>query len=414
MNFDKLKLIEPILKALRAEGYSSPTPIQAQAIPLLLNGRDIIGCARTGTGKTAAFCLPILQILRTNRDNNNPSRVIRSLILSPTRELAIQIEESIRAYGRYTGLKHGVVYGGVSQRPQVEAIKKGIDILVATPGRLLDLMNQKHVNLEHVSLFVLDEADRMLDMGFIRDIRRIISRLPRQRQTMLFSATMPAEITHLADSILYNPARVSVTPDSTPVESIEQGIYYVEKSNKKPLLIHILKNQVVDSTLIFTRTKRGADNISRVINKAGIIAESIHGDKSQGARQRALQNFKKRRAHVLVATDVAARGLDIEELALVINFEMPETPEMYVHRIGRTGRAGLGGTAISFCAEEEKQCLKDITRLISRQIPVVTDHPYHIEEFFKVKEPVNLGNRMKPGKRRTGGGRRRTGKRVRA
>jgi ATP-dependent RNA helicase RhlE len=376
MTFENLNLIEPVLQAIKTEGYISPTLIQEKAIPVILQRKDILGCAQTGTGKTAAFAMPILQILKGEQENNHNRKLIRSLILTPTRELAVQIGKSFAAYGRYTGIKHTVIFGGVHQKPQTDALRAGVEILVATPGRLLDLINQKYINLQSVSLFVLDEADHMLDMGFIHDVKKIISYLPAERQTLLFSATMPPEISKLAESILINPLKIAVTPVSSPVESVEQSLYFVDKRNKKSLLIHLLKDQSVITALIFTRTKHGADKVARDLNKAGILAGTIHGNKSQHARQRALNDFKARKTRVLVATDIAARGIDVEELSHVINFDIPNVAETYVHRIGRTGRAGLSGIALSFCDGEEKYYLRDIHKLISKPIPVIEDHPF--------------------------------------
>lgn len=378
MKFENLNLMVPILKAVRQEGYTVPTPIQAQAIPLILEGRDLVGCAQTGTGKTAAFAMPILQLLSGESRISRGLRETRSLILTPTRELAVQIGESLTAYGRYTGLRHAVIFGGVQQQSQVNALKTGVDILVATPGRLLDLMNQGYLTLEDISIFVLDEADRMLDMGFSHDVKKIISYLPEKRQTLLFSATMPPEITKLVDSILTNPVKIAVDPVSSTVDTIEQWVYFVARSDKKHLLKHLLGDRSITSALVFSRTKHGADKIVRDLAKAGIQASAIHGNKSQAARQQALNNFKIKRTRVLVATDIAARGIDVEELSHVINYDLPNVPETYVHRIGRTGRAGLGGTALSFCDQEERAYLKDIQKLISRKIPVVDDHPYTV------------------------------------
>jgi ATP-dependent RNA helicase RhlE len=378
MSFSDLRLIDPILRALKTEGYEKPTPIQEQAIPLILEKRDLLGCAQTGTGKTAAFAIPILQQLYTPQGAARPPRVIRVLVLTPTRELAIQIGESFQAYGRHTGLRHAVIFGGVSQNPQVSALRSGIDILIATPGRLLDLMNQGFVRLDTVKHFVLDEADRMLDMGFIHDVKRVIAKLPRERQTLLFSATMPGEIASLADSILKNPVKVAVTPVSSTVEIIEQTIYHVEKQNKKLLLIELLKNPAIKSALVFTRTKHGADKVAKDLMHAGVRSEAIHGNKSQNARQRALQGFKNGQLRVLVATDIAARGIDVDHLTHVFNFELPDVPETYVHRIGRTGRAGADGTAIAFCDPEERVNLRDIQRLLGKSIPVVDEHPWKI------------------------------------
>lgn len=376
MKFEDLNLIMPILRAVDTAGYSTPTPIQEKAIPAILEGKDLLGCAQTGTGKTAAFAIPMLQILHKEQRNVKGIRGIKALILTPTRELAIQIGESIAAYGKYTGIKHTVVYGGVSQYPQTNALRAGVDILVATPGRLLDLMNQRYIKLNQIKMFVLDEADRMLDMGFSHDVNKIIAQLPDARQTLLFSATMPPEITKLVDTLLSNPVKVEVTPVSSTVDTIEQTVYFVERKDKKSLLIQLLKNKSIDSVLVFTRTKHGADKVARDLANARITAQAIHGNKSQTARQLALNNFKLKRTRVLVATDIAARGIDVRELSHVINFDMPNMPETYVHRIGRTGRAGLGGTALSFCDREEKGYLRDIQKLIAKKIPVIEDQTY--------------------------------------
>jgi len=376
MNFEKLMLIQPIRDALKTEGYTTPTEIQGQAIPPLLEGRDLVGCAQTGTGKTAAFAIPILQRLHMERKGAKDARVIRALVLTPTRELALQIGESFSAYGRYTGLRNTVIFGGVPQRPQEVALRRGTDILVATPGRLLDLIGQKLIRLDQVTTFVLDEADRMLDMGMVADVKRIIAHLPSKRQTLLFSATMPTEITKLVDSLLTDPVKIAVTPISSTVDIIQQSVYFVGKNQKRSLLVHLLDNRDITSALVFSRTKHGADRITRDLAKAGVQAQAIHGDKSQSARQLALGNFKSRKTRVLVATDIAARGIDVEELSYVINFDLPNIPETYVHRIGRTGRAGSSGVAISFCDVEEKPYLKDIQKLISKSIPVIEDHPY--------------------------------------
>lgn len=398
MTFENLNLVEPILKALQEEGYETPTPIQGKAIPIVLNGKDLLGCAQTGTGKTAAFSIPIIQKLY-ERDRSKGRRDIKALVLTPTRELAIQINESFEAYGRYTGVNHVVIFGGVSQVPQVETLKKGVDVLIATPGRLLDLVGQGLVHLDTLDYFVLDEADRMLDMGFIHDIKRILPLLPKKRQTLFFSATMPPEIAKLADTILCQPEKVAVTPPASTVDMIEQSVYYVEKADKKDLLIELLKNSEIESALVFSRTKYGADKISRFLNKAGISADAIHGEKSQTARQRALANFKEHKIRVLVATDIAARGIDVEELGCVFNNDLPEVPETYVHRIGRTGRAGRSGVAVSFCSSEELPLLKDIQKLIGKIIPVVEDHAFvsdtgmaarkAAEEQLKVKAKEN-------------------------
>ena len=371
MRFKELNIIEPILEALKTEGYDMPTPIQEQAIPAIFAGKDLLGCAQTGTGKTAAFAIPLLQILNRERINEKENHSIKALILAPTRELAIQTGECLSAYGKHISVTHTVIFGGVSQVPQTEALRAGVDILVATPGRLLDLMMQGYIKLDHVKYFVLDEADRMLDMGFFRDMRKIMAKLPVTKQTMLFSATMPPEITSLVDNILSNPVRVEVAPVSSTVDIIDQTVYFVDKKDKKALLIKLLSNKSVDSALVFTRTKHGADKIVRDLAKASIKAQAIHGNKSQTARQLALNNFKAKRTRVLVATDIAARGIDVQELSHVINYDLPNIPETYVHRIGRTGRAGMGGTAVSFCDKEEREYLRDIQKLISRKIPVI-------------------------------------------
>ena len=378
MSFENLNLSEPILKALKTEGYTTPTPIQEQSIPIILDRKDLLGCAQTGTGKTAAFAIPILQILEGGKIYDQGPRAIKCLILTPTRELAIQIGESFTAYGRHTGMKHTVIFGGVSQGSQVSALKSGVDILIATPGRLLDLINQKFVQLHYLKIFVLDEADRMLDMGFIHDVKKIITKIPQKRQTLFFSATMPDEIQKLANTILVNPEKVEVTPASSTADTIDQSLFFVEKNDKKKLLIHILNDKSIKSALIFSRTKHGADKITKDLVKAGIKTEAIHGNKSQNARQKALSNFKSGQIKALIATDIAARGIDIDELSHVINFELPNIPETYVHRIGRTGRAGSSGIAYSFCDEEEMEYLKDIQKLIGKEIPIIEDQPYHM------------------------------------
>ena len=379
MLFTDLKIIEPILNALRKEGYTKPTPIQQAAIPHILAGKDLLGCAQTGTGKTAAFAIPMLQLLSKPHPAVPGQRPIRALILTPTRELAIQIQESFKAYGSEIRLKNLVVFGGVNQQPQTQALQRGVDILVATPGRLLDLMSQGYINLKDIEIFVLDEADRMLDMGFVHDVKKIITKIPVKRQTLFFSATMPKEIQGLANAILTNPVKVEVTPESTTAETIEQSIYFVEKNNKRALLADILKDKSIETALVFTRTKHGADKVVKDLVRIGIKAEAIHGNKSQNARQRALGNFKDRITRILVATDIAARGIDVDELTHVINYELPNVPETYVHRIGRTGRAGLSGIALSFCELEELPYLKDIQKLIGKEIPKETNHPYHID-----------------------------------
>ncbi|WP_443946043.1 DEAD/DEAH box helicase [Pedobacter sp. AW1-32] len=376
MLFKELNLIEPILKALETEGYTQPTPIQEQSIPTILKGTDLLGCAQTGTGKTAAFAIPMLQLLHQKHINTKATKNIKALVLTPTRELAIQIEESFKAYGRNLNLRHLVIFGGVGQQAQTDALKKGVDILVATPGRLLDLMNQGFISLNTIELFVLDEADRMLDMGFIHDVKKVVAKLPSKRQTLFFSATMPDEIQKLANTILSNPTKVEVTPISSTAETINQSVYFVDKPDKKKLLIHLLSNADIETALVFTRTKHGADRIAKDLGHAGIKAAAIHGNKSQNARQRALTEFKEKKIRVLVATDIAARGIDIEQLAYVFNYELPNIPESYVHRIGRTGRAGANGSAISFCDAEENDYLLDIQKLIKMTLPIVEDHPY--------------------------------------
>lgn len=375
MLFQELQLIEPILQALKTEGYSTPTPIQQQAIPLILQGNDLLGCAQTGTGKTAAFAIPMLQLLHKN-PNRSSAKLVRALVLTPTRELAIQIDESFAAYGRHTGLKHQVIFGGVSQHSQVQGLQRGTDILVATPGRLLDLMSQGYIDLKNLELFVLDEADRMLDMGFVHDVKKVIAKLPAKRQSLFFSATMPKEILSLAGTILRDPKKVEVTPVSSTADTINQSLYFVEKTDKPKLLKHILQDDSIRTALVFSRTKHGADRVARDLNKAGIRAEAIHGNKSQNARQNALSNFKAQKIRVLVATDIAARGIDVDELSHVINFDIPNVPETYVHRIGRTGRAGANGIAFSFCDSEEQAYLRDIHKLIAKTIPVIDEHPY--------------------------------------
>lgn len=377
MTFENLNIIAPILEALKDLGYSEPTPIQAQAIPILLQGRDLLGCAQTGTGKTCAFVVPILQLMQERTDLRAKGKRIKALIVTPTRELALQIDESVRDYGKnIAGLRHTVIFGGVKQGSQTNELHKGIDILTATPGRLLDLMQQGFIDLREVEYFVLDEADRMLDMGFIHDVRKIIAKLPAKRQSLYFSATMPPEIVELSQKILNNPAKVTVTPPATTAERVEQGVYFVDKGNKNALLIHLLKNPEISRALVFSRTKHGANKIAKVLTKSGIGAEAIHGNKSQGARVAALEGFKNGRLRVLVATDIAARGIDIDDLSHVIQYDLPNIPETYVHRIGRTGRAGASGIALAFCDAEERVYLRDIERLIRLRVDVVEKHPY--------------------------------------
>ena len=374
MTFTELKIAPPILKALDQAHYKHPTPIQVQAIPPALLGRDLLGCAQTGTGKTAAFAVPTLQrLMQTGRPEK---RRIRSLILTPTRELALQIHESLITYGRHTGLRSCVIFGGVSQKQQEIELRQGIDILVATPGRLLDLLGQKLVSLQDIEILTLDEADRMLDMGFIHDVKRIIAQVPTRRQTLFFSATMPEEIVKLSNAMLIDPVHVSISPESPTVEKIQQTVYFVDKVNKRHLLSHLLSDTNLDSVLVFTRTKHGADRVARDLTRDQVSAQAIHGNKSQNARQRALSDFKNKSTRVLVATDIAARGIDIDGLTYVVNYDLPEVPETYVHRIGRSGRAGNHGTSLSFCDFEEKKLLKDIEKLIAKSIPVVDDHPY--------------------------------------
>jgi ATP-dependent RNA helicase RhlE len=396
MAFKNLGIIEPILKALTNEGYTTPTPIQQKAIPIVLEGTDLLGCAQTGTGKTAAFAIPILQLLSSQKQRR-PG--IKSLILTPTRELAIQIDESFASYGKFTGIRHTVIFGGVSQLHQVNALKRGIDVLVATPGRLLDLINQKFVDLRQLEIFVLDEADRMLDMGFIHDVKKIIALLPQKRQTLFFSATMPPEIQKLSDSLLTRPAKVEVTPPSSTVEKIEQQVYLTTKGDKPKLLIYLMEKKQIGSALVFTRTKHGADKVVKFLVKEGVKAAAIHGNKSQNARQNALKDFKSGKLQILVATDIAARGIDIDELANVFNFDLPNIPETYVHRIGRTGRAGNSGIAMSFCDSEELKDLKAIEKLIGKTIPVIRDHPYAVEGMI-AKAPEKKKPQQQRSKRR--------------
>lgn len=376
MKFNELDLIEPIMKALEEENYSQPTSIQEQAIPLILRRKDVLGSAQTGTGKTAAFAIPILQHLYLDRQQDKTRRGVKALIITPTRELAIQIGESFTAYGRHTGIRNTVIFGGVKQASQVQALRRGVDVLVATPGRLLDLIDQRIISLKHIDYFVLDEADRMLDMGFIHDIRKVLTLLPKHRQSLFFSATMPSNIVSLSQKILQNPEKVEVAPTSSTAETIEQALYYTNKSAKKDLLFHILKNKDIDHALIFTKTKHGADRVGRNLAKQKITCGVIHGNKSQVQRQKALVNFKAGKLRVLVATDIAARGIDIDKLKYVINYDIPNIAETYVHRIGRSGRAGEEGRAISMCEPEENVYVKDIEKLIKLKITVVKDNPF--------------------------------------
>lgn len=367
MTFKELHIIDPIIRALNKKGYTTPTPIQRKAITPALNQRDILGLAQTGTGKTAAFSIPIIQQLQLETTAGK-KREIKALILTPTRELAIQINECLKEYTHYTDIRHGVIFGGVKQKAQVDELKRGIDILVATPGRLLDLMQQGFIKLHSIRHFVLDEADRMLDMGFIHDIKRLLPKLPKNKQTLFFSATMPSSIATLSKSILQDPVKIEVTPTSSTVEAIEQHLYFVEKQEKRKLLLNVLKENRKKSVLIFSRTKHGADRIARMLCRSGIASAAIHGNKSQNARQQALSDFKSHKIQTLIATDIAARGIDIEDLDLVINYDMPDIAETYVHRIGRTGRAGNTGTALTFCSEEEKIKLKEIQKLTGKRL----------------------------------------------
>jgi ATP-dependent RNA helicase RhlE len=410
VSFNNLELIEPLLRALQHEGYSKPTPVQEQAIPGILQHRDLLACAQTGTGKTAAFAIPILQLMFQQKQigylqkktGTADRRNIQTLILTPTRELAIQIDESFKAYGRYLGLNSLVIFGGVPKFNQVKALRQGVDILVATPGRLLDLVQQRQISLNEIKYFVLDEADRMLDMGFVHDVKRVIAKLPVKKQTLFFSATMPPEIVQLSRLLLQDPVKIEVTPVSSTVDTINQSICFVEKQNKRLLLAHLLSDDSIKTALVFTRTKHGADRVARDLNRNGIHAQAIHGNKSQNERQRALNDFINRRTRVLVATDIAARGIDIDDLTHVINFDLPDVPETYVHRIGRTGRAGASGTAISFCDYEEKISLSDIQKLIGKKIPIIKDHPYdvalmHPQASVPVQQSSSFNKRRNPG-----------------
>ncbi len=388
MTFNDLQLHRTIQQALTDEGYENPTPIQQQAIPIILDGTDLVGCAQTGTGKTAAFAIPILNYLHRIVSSNTKRKLIRTLVVTPTRELAIQIDESFATYGKYTNIRSMVIFGGVNQTSQVDQLKKGIDILIATPGRLLDLHKQGFIDLDHLHHLVLDEADQMLDMGFINDVRKIIKLTPSNRQTLLFSATMPMAIRELADSFLTKPKYVSVTPVSSTAETVNQKVYFVGKEDKRKLLYHIIRNDAIKNVLVFSRTKHGADNVVKALKKQGVTAEAIHGDKSQNARQRVLEAFKNKEIDVLVATDIAARGIDIESLPFVINFDIPNISETYVHRIGRTGRAGNSGLAISFCGKDELTYWKDIEKLIRIKVKVVENHPF---PYTDVENNANLG-----------------------
>ena len=401
--FSGLGLNEPILRALSAQDHTTPTPIQTQAIPPLLAGKDLLGIAQTGTGKTAAFALPILQTLAAGPAKGGP-RKARALILAPTRELAIQIGQAINAYGRHLSLQQTVIFGGVGQRPQVDALRRGVDIIVATPGRLLDLMQQKHLHLDGIEHFVLDEADRMLDMGFIRDVKKIVATLPKRRQTLFFSATMPNAVSGLAGAILHEPVRVSVTPAATPVERIAQSVYFLAADQKRERLAEILRDPALDRIIVFTRTKHRADRVAQNLVKAGVVAEAIHGNKGQGARQRALKNFRDGRARVLVATDIAARGIDVDGVSHVVNYELPNVPEDYVHRIGRTARAGASGTAIAFCDPSEQPYLRDIEKLTRHTLTVAGGEPARHEPSPKKSggnnRPARQNRRRRPGAQR--------------
>jgi ATP-dependent RNA helicase RhlE len=412
MTFDELNLNETLLRAVRAEGYDTPTPIQAKAIPHVLEGRDLLGCAQTGTGKTAAFALPILHRIAAAGRPPKGRRDPRVLVLAPTRELAAQIGESFTAYGQGTGLSTFVIFGGVGQNPQVQALRRGVDILVATPGRLLDLVQQRCVDLRRVEVLVLDEADRMLDMGFIHDVRRILQVVPEKRQSLLFSATMPKEIEALASRILQNPVQVAVTPVATTAEKIDQRVHFVERSDKRALLVHLLEDHAIERALVFTRTKHGANRVVQQLDRAGIRGEAIHGNKSQGARERALKNFKAGTTRLLIATDIAARGIDVDGITHVVNYDLPNEPDTYVHRIGRTARAGASGIALSFCDESERDYLVDIERLIQQRIAVVEDHPYRSTRpapgptsLEGGSAPARGGQRSRAGRGGGGGGR---------
>ena len=405
MTFKDLGIIEPILKALEAEGYTHPTPIQEQSIPILLEGKDLLGCAQTGTGKTAAFSIPIIQHIHNEEVHEKGRRKVKALIVTPTRELAIQIGENCTKYGKFAGVNNTVIFGGVKQSAQTRALSNGVDILVATPGRLLDLMNQGYISLKDVKYCVLDEADHMLDMGFIHDIKKVIAALPKQRQSLFFSATMPQSIVKLSQSILGTPEKVTIKPEQATADKVEQALYYVSKKSKTKLLVHLIQQNEIDSVLVFSRTKHGANKIVKQLDKVQIKAEAIHGNKSQGARQRALENFKNRETRVLIATDIAARGIDVSQLELVINFDLPNIPETYVHRIGRTGRAKNSGIAISFCDIEERPYLRDIQKLIDFKIPVVTKHPFadEVEELPTKKAPTRGQKNHTKAQRRSGG-----------
>jgi len=417
MTFKDLGLVEPILDALDAQGYTDPTPIQEQSIPILLSGKDLLGCAQTGTGKTAAFSIPIIQNLLNDRRKVKGRRRVKALIVTPTRELAIQIGESFTAYGKNTGLKNTVIFGGVKQGAQTKALDEGVDVLIATPGRLLDLMSQGFISLRYIDYFVLDEADRMLDMGFIHDIRKLLAKLPDNRQSLFFSATMAKEIVDLSMKILYKPEQVVIEPEQTTAEKVEQALYFVAKKDKPKLLIELLQNKPFESVLVFTRTKYGADKVVKLLKRVNINSNAIHGNKTQGARQRALTEFKSGETNVLIATDIAARGIDVSGLSLVINYEIPNIPETYVHRIGRTGRAMASGVALSFCDVDERAYLRDIQKLINQTIPVVEEHSYVDETPMeeskhkpKAKKQHNHGRKPRPNNLRNSRGEKKGGK----
>ena len=393
MLFEDLSLSKSIQRAVFEEGYLSATPIQEQSIPIILAGQDLIGCAQTGTGKTAAFAIPIIHNLHRIVGSSKKEKLIRTLVVTPTRELAVQIGESFDTYGKYTNLKQLTIFGGVSQNPQVEQLKSGVDILIATPGRLLDLHKQGFINLDHLHHLVLDEADQMLDMGFINDVKKIVKLTPNNRQTLLFSATMPIAIRELAEMFLTDPATVQVSPVSSTIETVDQRLYFVDKADKRQLLYHIIKEEKLSNILVFSRTKHGADNIAKALKKQGLNAEAIHGDKSQNARQRALDNFKNKECDILVATDIAARGIDIELLPYVINFDLPNIPETYVHRIGRTGRAGREGMAISFCGKDEEGYWKDIIKLTKAKVTTIEEHPFPWKKGSEEATKVHSSNR---------------------
>jgi len=399
LSFNNLQLIAPLQKALSEACYTTPTPVQEKSIPVILQKRDVLACAQTGTGKTASFALPLLQLLHLGTETSNP----RALILVPTRELALQVAESFSVYGKHLSLNHLAIFGGVSQHHQVKALQQQVDVLIATPGRLLDLLNQRLLSLSDIQYLVLDEADRMLDMGFLHDVRKILSRLPSQRQTILFSATMPPEIQQLSNTLLKQPVKIEVTPPATTVDRIQQSLYYTEKQHKPSLLLHLLKDEAIKTALVFARTKHGADKIVRNLTRAGIKAAAIHGNKSQAARQTALLNFKTGTIRILVATDIAARGIDIDDMGHVINYELPNIPETYVHRIGRTGRAGADGIAISFCDDEEKVYLRDIQKLVNKKIPAVRGHVFDVpllhEKELGLNRPLQTPPRSNNGKR---------------